>query len=91
MEVGASIKKTLFQTPVSNVGVFIVMHVMCIFILFLLQPTNARAHTHTQTYIITLLSLHIILTPTCFDTSVSSLGSSNTYLSLKMEQSVPKL
>jgi hypothetical protein len=37
-------------------------------ILFLLQPTN------TQIYI-TIFSLYIMFTPTCFDTSVSSSGS----------------
>lgn len=38
---------------------YILTHVPCVFILFLLQPTNA------QTYI--TFSLHIMLTPTCFN------------------------
>jgi hypothetical protein len=44
------------------------MHVPCIFILFVLQPTNAQIY-------ITVFPLYIMFTPTCFDTSVSSSGS----------------
>ena len=37
------------------------------FILYVLQPTNAQIY-------ITIFSLYLISTPTCFDTSVSSSG-----------------
>ena len=40
------------------------MAVPCIFIVFLFRPTNAQI-------CITLFSLYIMFTPTCFDTSVS--------------------
>ena len=44
------------------------MHVPCIFILFVLQPTNAQKY-------ITIFSLYAMFTPICFDTSMSSSGS----------------
>jgi cytochrome c oxidase assembly factor CtaG len=53
----------------------ILMHVPFIFVLFLLQPINAQIY-------ITVFSLSIVFTPTCFDTSVSSSGSFKTYTSL---------
>ena len=46
----------------------ILMHVPCIFTLFVLQPTNAPIY-------ITVFSLYIMFTPACFNTSVSSSGS----------------
>ena len=44
------------------------MHIPCIFILFLLQPTNARIYN-------TIFSLYTMFTPICFNNSVSSSGS----------------
>jgi len=46
----------------------ILIHVPCIFILFVLQPSNAQIY-------ITIFSLYIMFTPTSFDSSVSSSGS----------------
>jgi hypothetical protein len=43
------------------------MHVTCIILLFLFQPTNAEIY-------ITTLSLYIMFTPRCFDISMSSSG-----------------
>jgi len=64
------------------------MTVSCIFILFFfkLQPTNGQIY-------IAIFSLNIMVTPTCFDTSVSSSGSfKNLYFAelrkfLKLKQS----
>jgi len=43
----------------------ILMYVLCIFSLFLFQPTSAQIHT-------TRVSSYIMYTLTCFDISVSS-------------------
>jgi hypothetical protein len=59
----------------SNFSYTILMHVTCIVILFLLQPTNAQIY-------VTIYYLYIMLNPTCFDTSFSSSGSSKTCTTL---------
>ena len=53
----------------------ILMHIPRIFILRLLQPTNAQIS-------ITIFSLSIMFTPTCLDTCVSSSGSFKTCTSI---------
>jgi hypothetical protein len=52
---------------------------LCIFILFVLQPTNAQIH-------ITLCFLYIMFTPTCINTSVSSSGSFKNSYFTKLHQ-----
>ena len=57
----------------------ILMHVPCIILFFLFQPTNAQIY-------ITTLSLYIMFTPPCFDISVSSSGSFKTLCLAKLHK-----
>jgi len=54
-------------------------HVPCIFILYLLQPTNAQIY-------ITIFSLYIMFISTCFDTSVSTSRSFKNFYSAKLHE-----
>jgi hypothetical protein len=50
-------KNPHFQTLVSNIGLFILMHVPCIIMLFILQPIHT--HTHIYIYIQTHIYVYI--------------------------------
>jgi len=63
-----------------------------LYIVFITANESTHTHTHIYIYIyITIFSLYRMLTPTCFDTSVSSFGSFKTRTSLSYMSSKIKI